>query len=402
MFKHIFINRLKMLLRTKATIFWTLVFPIILATFFNLAFGNLAEEEKFEPFNIAVIQNENYENEANFKALVEALSADGEDKMFNVQYVENKEEADKLLDDNEIKGYLEVKDVLILEENNNKEETSGELLNENNSKNNIKITVKENGTIQTILKSIVDNYYQTYSMIENIAEINPQSLNFNPMTDLDNNNFEDNSSKNMDYVVVYFYTLIGMTCLYGGFFGINAINEVEANLSKRAARTSVAPTHKLKTLVASLLAGFIIQYAEVLILLAYLIFALGVDFGNQTLYIILLTLFGSLAGTTTGMLIGACNKKSENAKVGMLISFTMTCSFLAGMMILDMKYIIAKNVPILAKINPVSMITDGLYSLYYYDTLERYFFNIISLIIFSAVIVFASYFFIRRKKYDNI
>lgn len=402
MFKHIFINRLKMLLRTKATIFWTLVFPIILATFFNLAFGNLAEEEKFEPFNIAVIQNENYENEANFKALVEALSADGKDKMFNVQYVQNKEEADKLLDDNEIKGYLEVKDVLILEENNNKEETSGELLNENNSKNNIKITVKENGTIQTILKSIVDNYYQTYSMIENIAEINPQSLNFNPMTDLDNNNFEDNSSKNMDYVVVYFYTLIGMTCLYGGFFGINAINEVEANLSKRAARTSVAPTHKLKTLVASLLAGFIIQYAEVLILLAYLIFALGVDFGNQTLYIILLTLFGSLAGTTTGMLIGACNKKSENAKVGMLISFTMTCSFLAGMMILDMKYIIAKNVPILAKINPVSMITDGLYSLYYYDTLERYFFNIISLIIFSAVMVFASYFFIRRKKYDNI
>ena len=377
MFKHIFINRLKVLLRTKATIFWTLVFPIILATFFNLAFGNLAEEEKFEPFNIAVIENENYENEVNFKALVEALSADGEDKMLNVEYVETKEDADKLLDDNEIKGYLEVED-------------------------NIKITVKENGTIQTILKSIVDNYYQTYSMIENIAEINPQSLNFNPMTDLDNNNFEDNSSKNMDYVVVYFYTLIGMTCLYGGFFGINAINEVEANLSKRAARISVAPTHKLKTLVASLLAGFIIQYAEVLILLAYLIFALGVDFGNQTLYIILLTLFGSLAGTTTGMLIGACNKKSENAKVGMLISFTMTCSFLAGMMILDMKYIIAKNVPILAKINPVSMITDGLYSLYYYDTLERYFFNIISLSIFSAVMVFASYFFIRRKKYDNI
>lgn len=400
MFKHIFINRLKMLLRTKATIFWTLVFPIILATFFNLAFGNIAEEEKFEPFNIAVIQNENYENEVNFKALVEALSADGEDKMFNVQYVKNKEEADKLLDDNEIKGYLEVEDLAVLEHTENQSINTNQ--NHNAKQNNIKIIVKENGTTQTILKSIVDNYYQTYSMIENIAEINPQSLNFNPMTDLDNNNFEDNSSKNMDYVVVYFYTLIGMTCLYGGFFGINAINEVEANLSKRAARTSVAPTHKLKILAASLLAGFIIQYAEVLILLAYLIFALGVDFGNQTLYIILLTLFGSLAGTTTGMLIGACNKKSENAKVGMLISFTMTCSFLAGMMILDMKYIIAKNVPILAKINPVSMITDGLYSLYYYDTLERYFFNIISLIIFSAVMVFASYFFIRRKKYDNI
>ena len=103
-----------------------------------------------------------------------------------------------------------------------------------------------------------------------------------------------------------------------------------------------------------------------------------------------------------GMLIGACNRKSENTKTGILISYTMVCSFLAGMMILDMKYIIAKNAPILAKINPVAMITDGLYSLYYYDTLERYFFNIVSLIIFSVVMVLASYYFIRRKKYDSI
>ena len=153
MFKHIFINRLKVLLRTKSAIFWTLVFPIILATFFNLAFGNIAEEEKFEPFNIAIIQNENYEKEVNFKAVVETLSADSDDKMFNVQYVLNKEQANKLLDDNEIKGYLEV-----------------------DLQNKIGITVKENGAVQTILKSIVDNYYQTYSMIENIAQINPQVL----------------------------------------------------------------------------------------------------------------------------------------------------------------------------------------------------------------------------------
>ena len=167
MFKHIFINRLKVLLRTKSAIFWTLVFPIILATFFNLAFGNIAEEEKFEPFNMAIIQNENYEKEVNFKAVVETLSADSDDKMFNVQYVSNKEQANKLLDDNEIKGYLEV-----------------------DLQNKIGITVKENGAVQTILKSIVDNYYQTYSMIENIAQINPQVLTSDFMSEFDNNNFD--------------------------------------------------------------------------------------------------------------------------------------------------------------------------------------------------------------------
>lgn len=377
MFKHIFLNKLKILLRTKVTIFWTLIFPLILATFFNLAFGNIAAEEKFEPFDIAVIKNEEYENRVAFKTVIEELSKDGENKMFNVQYIESEENAYELIENNKIKGYIKVQD-------------------------EIKVIVKENGTAQTILKSIIDNYYQTFSMIENVAQINPQSININEIINFNNENFKDKSSNNMDYVVVYFYTLIGMTCLYGGFFGINAVNEVEANLSKRAARVSVAPTHKLKTLVASLLAGFIIQYAEVLILLAYLIFVLGIDFGNQTLYIIILTLFGSLAGTTLGTLIGSSNRKSEGTKTGILVSITMACSFLAGMMILDMKYIIAKNVPILAKINPVAMITDGLYSLYYYDTLDRYFYNVISLIIFSVIMVIASYFFIRRKKYDNI
>ena len=53
---------------------------------------------------------------------------------------------------------------------------------------------------------------------------------------------------------------------------------------------------------------------------------------------------------------------------------------------------------LLIKVNPVSMITDGFYSLYYYDTLERYFFNIVSLLIFSIVAIAISYRGLRRQK----
>ena len=49
--------------------------------------------------------------------------------------------------------------------------------------------------------------------------------------------------------------------------------------------------------------------------------------------------------------------------------------------------IVDKNMPIINKLNPASMITDGFYSLYYYDTLDRYFFNIVSLLIFSAIAI---------------
>lgn len=67
-----------------------------------------------------------------------------------------------------------------------------------------------------------------------------------------------------------------------------------------------------------------------------------------------------------------------------------------------MKYIIDKNVPIINKLNPVSMITDGFYSLYYYDTLDRYFFNIASLVIFAGLMILVSYIKLRRQKYDSI
>lgn len=107
-------------------------------------------------------------------------------------------------------------------------------------------------------------------------------------------------------------------------------------------------------------------------------------------------------GISFGVMIGVSNRKSDEAKTVILTSTSMVCSFLAGMMVGTMKQLIADNVPILGKINPVTMVTDALYSLYYYNTLDRYFYNIISLLIFTAVMISISYVFIRRKKYDSI
>ena len=80
----------------------------------------------------------------------------------------------------------------------------------------------------------------------------------------------------------------------------------------------------------------------------------------------------------------------------------MLYSFFAGMMGIPIKYRIDKNMPIINKLNPVNMITDGLYSLYYYDTYDRFIYNIISLLIYSFILISISYFILRRQKYDSI
>ncbi|MEI3499074.1 MAG: hypothetical protein V8Q71_00925 [Bacilli bacterium] len=51
----------------------------------------------------------------------------------------------------------------------------------------------------------------------------------------------------------------------------------------------------------------------------------------------------------------------------------MFLSVLSGMMGVTLKYVIDKNIPVVNLINPNNLITDGFYSLYYYDTLSRYF-----------------------------
>ena len=76
--------------------------------------------------------------------------------------------------------------------------------------------------------------------------------------------------------------------------------------------------------------------------------------------------------------------------------------FLSGMMGITMKYIVDKNIPIVNKLNPANMITDGFYSLYYYDTLDRFFFNFFSLLVFATILIVISIFYLRRQKYDSI
>ena len=181
-----------------------------------------------------------------------------------------------------------------------------------------------------------------------------------------------------------------------------SINQTLANMSNKGKRIAVSPTKKGTIILSSLLASYIAQLIGLAILFVYTLFVLKVDYGDNTSLIILLAMIGSFAGLTLGTFVGTLFKTNENAKTGILIALTMFWCYLSGMMGITMKYVVDKNVPIINKINPASMITDGFYSLYYYDRLDRYWFNIASLLIFALILVIISFFSLRRQKYDSI
>ena len=285
---------------------------------------------------------------------------------------------------------------------------------------NPKVVVTTSGINETILKYVVEEITTNVQIVENLIdkEINKElSSGIYNLYNLDYKKIYENvlektqnqeakitdiSNNNLSYTMIEFYTLIAMTCLYGGTLGMVAINKNLANMSSNGKRVSVAPTPKGKVIFSSILASYITQLIGLTLLFIYTIFVLKVDYGTNLPLIILLGIVGSLAGLSMGLAIGTILKANENVKIGIVIAVTMLGCFLSGMMGITMKYLIDKNAPIINKINPASMITDGFYSLYYYDTLDRYYFNIISLVVFSLVMIIVSYTSLRRQKYDSI
>ena len=378
MYFHIFINSLKVLFKNKMLIFWTFLFPLVLGTLFNMAFANIESEEMFSTIDIGIVNDDNYKNNQVYNMAFSYMSnSDNEDRIFNITYG-TQEELKELLDKEKISGYLYLDDTA-------------------------HIMIKSNGINESVFKYVVEEINTVSNGINTIEFESIEAISEYAMSLMNSDvKVNDTTSKNMSYTMIEFYTLIAMTCLYGATLSMYSLNQILPNMSNKGKRVGVSPVSKFKMIIASLGASFVTQLIGVLLLFIYTIFVLNVDYGSNIFLVLLLAAVGSFAGLSLGVFVSSVIKKNENTKLGFIIGLTMVCSFLAGMMGITMKYIIDKNMPILNQINPVNMITDGLYALYYYDTLNRYIFNVISLLVFSFVLIVISFVILRRQKYDSI
>lgn len=380
MFLHNLKYTFKILLKNKSLIFWTAIWPILLGTMFSMAFSNLEESEKLSTIDIGVVDNTNFQENIPLSTTLEELSDKESDSyLFDITYT-TKEEANRLLNDKEIEAYIIIED-----------ETQ--------------VIVKENGINQTIIKSVIEEVNQYNSIATSVITQNySETIYQNVMNKLNETKeyTKDISKNNLDYSVIEFYTLIAMACLFGAIIASFAISNSQANINKKGARVTISPSNKLIIVLSSLLASFIVQAISIAILMLYTIFVLDVDYGSNISLLILLVFMGTVAGLSLGLFTGTITVKKEATRTGITMAVTMFGCFLSGMMGITMKYVVDKAIPILNKINPSSMITDGLYALYYYESNSRFYFDILSLAIFSLILIIISVVILRRKKYDSI
>lgn len=355
----------------------------MLSILFNLAFSNISKSESFTGINIAIVNDAGLKHNQNFIKAIEAVSTDkagAKNRLFYVRYT-SKQEAVELLKDNQIEGCIYF--------------DSG-----------FKLIVKKSGINQTIIKSFLDDYEQTSKTLETIISNNPSAVQNGLIeSTLQRGNFlrETPISKSSpDPSVHYFYSLIAFACLYGSFLGLREVTDIQADLSPSGARINIAPVHKLKLFTASILAAATIQIIAIIMLLLFMMFVLKVNFGNQLGYVALTCIIGSITGVSFGTCVASIIKRGEGVKIAVLISSSMILSFLSGLMYSDIKYIISTTVPVLGYINPANLITDSLYSLYYYNTHTQFFGDISGLCLCTAVFSLITYLIVRRQKYASL
>lgn len=393
-------TRLKCLFRNKENIFWSYVFPMALVTLFYFAFNNLFSSSDIKTINIAYVHSQTEHSqteqaqtehaqtmqdnqiENNMDALKNVLKSAKMSNglpLFNVNYTDI-DEAGRALDKDEISAYI----------------VGGV---------SPSVYVKKNGLYQTIVKSFMDSYNRGAYTVQSILQKNPDALNQGLLDDIiDTKSFTTEVKKDVEpnVVLTYYYALLAMCCLMAANWGLDEVINIQGNRTNRGARISVSPVHKVKLLLINMLAGFTGHAGSIALVLIYMIKGLGIDFGNHLPHLILACVIGSIIGQFIGAVVGVWVNKSYGIQSAITTSVVMIGSFLSGMMYVDMKHLIAKNAPILSYINPVNLVSDSFYSLYYYDDFSRFYLNIIILVIMSVVLGVISYLGLRRKTYASI
>ena len=376
MFWNIYSKRIIMSFRNWETLVWTWIFPIILGTLFYATFGAIDTDGQLKRFPLGVVDNAEYRDDAMFRSTLEAVS--GEDGLFELTVFTGNADADAALEKSEIEGYILAGDTPTL-------------------------VVASDGINQTIAKSFLDQYIQTKSSVMMIIEENPAAAQNLPELLAQRSYTEEISlSQNPPTSKVnYFYALLAMVCLYGGFQGLTTVTYMQANLSALGARRTLLPVGRLLHTLSDLLGGITVQFICLLTVVAYIIFALGIDFGSQIWLVLLTCLMGSMLGVSFGALVSV-TKLKEQAKVAILITVAMVCCFLSGLMVGGINYQIAEKAPVVSWLNPAARITDAFYCLYYYDTFDKYFLNIGIILAMTLVMFAITSLFLRRQRYESI
>ncbi len=383
MIARIFVTQLKISVRTRKYIFWTLLFPLALGLLFFFAFSKVYDQEQNKPLPVVILV-EGDKEAAVFPELAKEFTYNDGTAILEEKAAADRAEAEQLLKDKEITGIITVNGY------------------------EAELTLAENGTTQSILTGILSSYQSRKDIMMKLMlsdTIDPEtSQEISAMVNESRAYVEAGgmAGENKDPYITYFYNIIAMISLMGSMATSSTVVHSMANQSSEGIRTDISPVRKPPFELAQFAAICVIQFAITAIALTFYIYILGIRFGGNMTLIYLTSFLANFLGLSLGFLVGHVGNASENTKENILMIITLGGGFMSGLMYGDMKVIVEEKFPLFNRINPAAVITDSFYSLNIFGSGSRYCRSVIYMAALSAVFMIIGVCLSRRKQYASL
>ena len=365
------------IVRDRGNMFWGLFYPMILATFFFIAFGDLGRDSWTE-IPVALVEEDVQEPAAMFASFLETM--DG--RLVRVTKMTEEEALDAL-----------------------QAETVEGIFFADGGEGAPALTVAKSGLRETVLSMLLDAYVKNAAMFQDIAMTHPERLPEALSAMREDGRYLREvtlGGKTYDLMLEYFFACIAMMCFFGCFTGQKLGEESSANVSGQAARRSISPEKKSLAVLGDLTVGISIQFASALLFLLFLQYGLRISLGGNFFGMALICLLGSMVGVSLGMVVGSSAKLPMGIKTAILVALPLLLCFLAGLMFGEMKVLIERSFPLLNRINPAALISDALYFLNVYHDPAGFRLRLLLLFAFAAVMTLWAFVSLRRTRYDSI
>ncbi|MCH5273358.1 MAG: ABC transporter permease [Lachnospiraceae bacterium] len=357
--------RVKRMFRNRILFFWSIIFPMALATLFKMAFSSVTEKDwAFETIPVAVAAEEGTKPDEMLISFLENMKNEGT-AFFEITETD-RADAEELLRKKSVTAVIITGEEPV-------------------------VFFRENGLSATIVKTVLDGYLQSREIIMDAAAQGKMAEAALALSkDVQTLSVRTFKGASGDPMIQYFQALLAMASLYGAMYGLLNTRELNPLQSDEAARRVAAPMRKVPTVLADVAAAFTIQYVQFLILIAYYTFILRINFGAVNGWLFLSGAVYSLFGVLIGYFVGSVVRKSDNVQQAVMMSTVMFSCFLAGLMMGNIRIEIELAAPWVNRINPATLIANSLHALCVMGDMKKYAVCMISILVWCAVLVFGS------------
>lgn len=442
-----FKTTVRTLLLTPSAVVWTLIFPIVLATVFNFMFEPMRSTGSVEAVEVAVVADDAWKDSP-FSQVVDTLS-EADEPLLAVHPVATEQEARELIAEGSVAGAYVVdaagnernaeqsgSDELDAVDAAGPADAAGAASGSGTAAGSSDVSTSTSSAGSTgapriilapagsgtgsdasydvnraILESVATSYLQSEALIEELATHDPVALS-DPTT-IENALGLSVSVREVslthaqpDSMVRFYYALLGMASIFAAQLAGESVWHLQPTSSAAGARRTVSSTSRMRLLIPTIGACWAVSTTFLAIAFGYICLTAHIDFSGREGLCLVGIAASSLLSCGIGALVGALpGRMGSDSRRGILTALTCLLSLFAGLYgepTMELADTIAQALPAATWLNPVCLIRDLFYTVYYYDTLVPFSLRLAACAGIAAVLLAVSAACMRRSAHEHL